>query len=110
VNPYAFAGINCKHENFIDSYRANQTVKQIPTQAEQKSIRVATIQAIYEEMKQARHEAPHSLCTARILDAIFSKPIFRSSDLAEKLNREYGIHEKTALGLLRQIRDAGILR
>jgi len=55
-------------------------------------------------------EATHSQYTVHILDAIFSKPVFRSSDLAEKLNREYGIHEKTTPGLLRQIRAAGILR
>jgi hypothetical protein len=45
-----------------------------------------------------------------VLDAIFSKPIFRSSDLAQQLFREFGIHEKTTPGLLRQMRDAGILR
>jgi hypothetical protein len=110
VNPYAFAGINCKQENFTDRYRANQTVKQIPNQAEQKSIRVATIQAIYEEMKRASHEAPHTQYTACILDATFSKPIFRSFDLAERRDREYGIHEKTVLDSPQQKGDAGVLR
>jgi transposase len=45
-----------------------------------------------------------------VLDAIFSKPIFRSSDLTAQLQRQFGIHEKTTPGLLRQMRDAGILR
>jgi len=85
-------------------------LRAVATQAGQNSVRVAAIQALYEEMKRAIHEATRSQYTVHILDAIFSKPIFRSSDLAEKLNQEYGIHEKTALGLLRQIRDAGILR
>ena len=107
---HEFDGINRMEGLFSNSCLAGVPVTQIDSNAGQNCVRVAAIQATYEEMKQARHEAPHSLCTARILDAIFSKPIFRSSDLEEKLNQEYGIREKTALGLLRQIRDAGILR
>ena len=61
-------------------------------------------------MKQAIHELTHSQYTVHLLDAIFSKPIFRTSDLAEQLNRDFGIHEKTAPSLLRQLRDGGILR
>ena len=37
-------------------------------------------------------------------------PIFKSSDLTAQLKREFGIHEKTTPGLLRQMRVAGILR
>lgn len=85
-------------------------LRAVATQAGQNSVRVAAIQALYEEMKRAIQEATRSQYTVHVLDAIFSKPIFRSSDLAEKLNQEYGIHEKTAMGWLRQIRDAGILR
>jgi len=33
-----------------------------------------------------------------------------ASDLIAQLKREFGIHEKTTPGLLRQMRDAGILR
>ncbi len=82
----------------------------IATQAAQNSARVTAIQALYEEMKLAIHEATHSQYTVHILDAIFSKPIFRSSDLAQQLNREFGVHEKTTPGLLRQLKEAGILR
>jgi hypothetical protein len=71
---------------------------------------VTAIQALYEAMKLAIQEATHSQYTVHVLDAIFSKPIFRSSDLAQQLGREFGIHEKTTSGLLRQMRDAGILR
>ncbi len=46
----------------------------------------------------------------RTARAIFTKPIFRSSDLTAQLNKEFGVHEKTTPGLLRQMRDAGILR
>lgn len=79
-------------------------------QAAQNGQRVAAIQALYEEMKLAIQAATHSQYTVHLLDAIFSKPIFRTSDLAQRLTDEFGIHEKTAPALLRQLRDAGILR
>ena len=58
----------------------------------------------------AIQETTHSQYSVHLLDAIFSKPIFRTSDLAQKLTTEYGVHEKTTPGLLRQLKDAGILR
>lgn len=82
----------------------------IVSQAHQNSSRVTAIQTLYEEMKLAIQEATHSQYTVHVLDAIFSKPVFRSSDLTAQLNKEFGIHEKTTPGLLRQMRDAGILR
>lgn len=82
----------------------------IVTQAAQNSARVAAIQSLYEEMKLAIQEATRSQYTVHVLDAIFSKPIFRSSDLTAQLKQDFGIHEKTTPGLLRQMRDAGILR
>lgn len=82
----------------------------IAIQAAQNSTRVTAIQSLYEEMKLAIHEATRSQYTVHILDAIFSKPIFRSSDLTVKLAQEFGIHEKTTPGLLRQMKEAGILR
>ena len=82
----------------------------IITQAGQNSARVTAIQALYEEMKRAIQETTRSQYTVRVLDAIFSKPIFRSSDLSLQLNKAFGIHLKTTTGLLRQMRDAGILR
>ena len=85
-------------------------LKAIIHQASQNSVRVTAIQALYEEMKLAIQAATHSQYTMHVLDAIFSKPIFRSSDLAQKLFIDFGIHEKTTPGLLRQMRDAGILR
>lgn len=82
----------------------------IATQAGQNSTRVTAIQALYEEMKLAIQEATHSQYTVHVLDAIFNKPIFRSSDLTARLSKDFGIHEKTTPGLLRQMRDVGILR
>jgi len=79
------------------------------TQAVQNAQRVAAIRTLYEEMKLAIHDTTHSQYTVHLLDAIFSKPIFRTSELAHRLTDEHGIHEKTAPALLRQLRDAGIL-
>ncbi len=85
-------------------------LRAIAVQAAQNGQRVVAIQSLYEEMKLALQEAMHSQYTVHLLDAIFSKPIFRTSDLAQRLSEEFGIHEKTAPALLRQLRDAGILR
>jgi Fic family protein len=78
-------------------------------QARQNSQRVVAIKSLYEEMKQAIHEVTHSQYTVHLLDAVFSKPIFRTSDLTSQLFQESGIHEKTSLGLLRQLRQAKVL-
>ena len=85
-------------------------LRAVTTQAVQNGTRVRAIQALYEEMKLAIQAATHSQYTVHVLDAIFSKPIFRSSDLAVQLRRDFNIHDKTTPGLLRQMRDAGILR
>lgn len=85
-------------------------LKAITLQASQNSQRVNAIQQLYEEMKQAIHTTTHSQYTVHLLDAIFSKPIFQSSDLAQQLKREFDIHEKTTIGLFRQLKEAGILR
>ena len=85
-------------------------LKSIVTQAAQNSTRVTAIQALYEEMKLAIQTATRSQYSVHVLDAIFSKPIFRSSDLTAQLSKEFGVHEKTTPGLLRQMKEAGILR
>ncbi|MCP5130419.1 MAG: Fic family protein [Pseudomonadales bacterium] len=79
-------------------------------QASQNSQRVTAIKALYDEMKLAIQETTHSQYSVHLLDALFSKPVFRTSDLAQKLTAEFGVHEKTTPGLLKQLKDAGILR
>lgn len=79
-------------------------------QAGQNITRVEAIKSLYDEMKLSIQETTRSQYSVHLLDAIFSKPIFRTSDLAHKLVTDFGIHEKTAPALLRQLRDAGILR
>ena len=61
-------------------------------------------------MKLRIHEITRSQYTVYLLDAIFGKPIFRTSDLTLQLQQEFGVHEKTSLGLLRQLRQADVLR
>lgn len=85
-------------------------LRAVALQAAQNSQRVSDIRALYDEMKFAIQEITHSQYTVHLLDAIFSKPIFKTSDLAQKLTTEYSVHEKTTSGLLRQLKDAEILR
>ncbi|GAB4288819.1 MAG: Fic family protein [Methylophaga sp.] len=85
-------------------------LKGVNAQAEENSQRVQQIRALYDKMKQAIQEITHSQYTVHLLDAIFSKPIFKTSDLSAQLYRDFGIHEKTTPNLLRQLRDAGILQ
>lgn len=82
----------------------------IAEQAVQNSKRVTAIRTLYEEMKLTVHDITHSQYSIHVLDAIFSKPIFRTSDLAHQLTADYGIHAKTAPGLFRQLKQAGVLQ
>lgn len=85
-------------------------LRAIAEQATQNAKRVVAIRALYDEMKARIQATTRSQYTVHLLDAIFSKPIFSTSELADRLSAEDGIHEKTASALLRQLRDAGILR
>src|SRR5690554_3734537 len=78
----------------------------VTAQASQNSARVAAIQVLYEEMKQAIHEATHSQFTVHVLDAIFDRPIFSTTDLIARTQ----IHKPTAMSLIRQLKAAGILQ
>ncbi len=85
-------------------------LRAITHQAKENSHRVKQVMALYEDMKSNIHEITHSQYTVYLLDAIFSKPIFKTSDCASLLHREHGIHKQTTLGLLRQLKEADILR
>ena len=43
-----------------------------------------------------RATAPQAAQNAQRVNAIFSKPIFQTSELAQRLTDGHGIHEKTA--------------
>jgi len=85
-------------------------LKGVMTQAEQNGARVKQIIALYDEMKRSIHETTHSQYTVHLLDGIFSRPTFRTVDLAQQLNKEFGIHEKTTLDLIRRLKNANILQ
>jgi len=79
-------------------------------QASQNGRRVSASRSLYDEMKIAIQEATRSQYTVHLLDSIFGRPVFKSSDLVHKLSAEFGVHEKTTPGLLRQMKQAGILK
>jgi len=65
--------------------------------------------SLYDNMKSRIHEITHSQYSVYLLDALFNKPIFKTSDCANQLHAEYGIHKQTTLGLLRQLKEEDIL-
>ncbi len=75
-------------------------------QAIQNSERVKAIQALYEKMKNQIQSITHSQYTVHLLDAIFDRPIFGTTDFIERTK----IHKQTAMGLLRQLKAEGILK
>ena len=81
----------------------------IVSQAQGNSNRVRQIMGLYNFMKTEIHEITHSQYTVHLLDALFSKPIFRTTDIAATLNKTHNIHEKTTKGLLNQLKKAGVL-
>ena len=82
----------------------------ITVQARANSARVREIMDLYEAMKLELHEVTRSQYSVYLLDAIFNKPIFKVTDVCKQLNLDYGIHEKTVADLLKQLRNAGILK
>lgn len=82
----------------------------IETQAKSNSQRVIGIKQLYDDMKLAFHETTRSQYAVHLLDAIFSRPIFRTSDLAEQLYQEFEIHKKTSSDLLQKLRKRGLLK
>lgn len=84
-------------------------LKAITVQAKQNSARVKAIMALYDDMKQRIHEITRSQYSVYLLDALFSKPIFKTSDLASQLERDFGISKRTVPALLRQLKEADVL-
>lgn len=71
----------------------------IVKQAETNLRRVRQIMALYEDTKADIREITHSQHTTQLLDGIFAKPIFNTSDFVKRT----GIHKQTLHGLLRQL-------
>ena len=75
-------------------------------QAKSNSFKVKQIMNLYDSMKERIQKLTHSQYVIRLLDSLFNRPIFKTTDLI----KETGIHKPTAMGLLRQLKDAGILK
>ena len=79
-------------------------------QARQNSLRVRSMMALYEETKVKIQETTRSQYAVYLLDGIFSKPIFISSDMVKVLNQKCDVHEKTGATMLKKLKEIGILR
>jgi Fic family protein len=78
----------------------------IAAQARENSLKVREIITLYADMKRTIYEITHSQFSIQVLDAIFHRPIFKTTDFV----RETGIHKPTALGLLRQLKEHEVLK
>lgn len=78
----------------------------ISEQAKSNNAKVKSIMGLYDDMKQKIHEITHSQYTVHLLDAIFDRPIFETTDFVKRT----GIHKPTAMGLLRQLKSTAILK
>lgn len=75
-------------------------------QARENAAKVRAILALYDEMKTRVVDITHSQYAIAALDALFDRPIFQSTDFVVRS----GIPTRaTALSLLRQLQQAGIL-
>lgn len=77
----------------------------ITEQSSANSNRVSAILALYGTMKQRIADLTRSQHAVKVLDTLFDKPIFQSTDFVERS----GIPKKTALPFLLKLREAGIL-
>ena len=77
----------------------------ITYQATANTKRVREILALYERMKLRITELTRSQYAITVLDALFDRPIFQSSDFVLRS----GIPKQTALPFLRKLCDAGVL-
>ena len=80
-------------------------MKAITEQAQENSLRVRSIMKLYAEMKLNIHEITHSQYTVHLLDAMFHRPVFETQDLVSRS----GIKRKTAMAMLKQLRENEIL-
>lgn len=78
----------------------------ITQQALSNTERVRAMMALYETMKQRIAELTRSQYAIAVLDTLFDRPIFQSSDFVQRS----GIPKQSALPFLRALREAGVLQ
>lgn len=81
-------------------------LRAILVQAKENSTKVKAMMELYDSMKEKIVKITHSQHSIQILDAFFDRPIFRTSDFV----RATQIPKQTAMPLLRQIKEAGLLK
>ena len=75
-------------------------------QANVNNIKVKKIINLYEEMKKQIYDATHSQFVIQVLDALFNRPIFSTSDFIINMK---GVSRQTAMALLKQLKETNIL-
>ncbi len=78
----------------------------ITEQSKMNNGKVKRIMELYDRMKKRIQEITHSQYTVNLLDALFDRPIFQTTDFIKRT----GIQKPTAMGLLKKLRDQKILR
>ena len=68
--------------------------------------RVNQIRKLYDIMKQKIQETTHSQHTIQVLDQLFKRPTFKTSDFI----KETGIQKATAMTILRQLKESDVLK
>lgn len=77
----------------------------VTEQAKENSNKVKRIMTLYDDMKIKIADLTRSQYAIQVLDAIFAKPIFQTSDFVERS----GITKQTAMPLLRILRENNLL-
>lgn len=81
-------------------------LRAVAEQSKMNNDKLKAIMELYERMKMRIHSITHSQYTVHLLDAIFDRPIFETTDFITRT----GLQRATALGLLRQLKEGSILR
>lgn len=76
-------------------------LKGIVAQAKENAQKVQSMLSLYDEMKQKIFEITRSQYSIQVLDAIFDKPIFQTSDFVKRT----GIPKQTALPILQKLKN-----
>lgn len=80
-------------------------LKAVTSQAKENSDKASKILVLYEQMKDVFREVTHSQYSQKLLDAIFSRPIFRPQDVITLSE----IQKATGMTMIRLLRQEGVL-
>ena len=74
-------------------------------QAQENASKVVAVLDLYEMMKERIRGITHSQYTVQLLDALFARPIFQTSDIVQIT----GLPKQTVMPWIRQLKDDGVL-